>query len=152
MKERNDMELKFDITEEQVEAALEAAVSNRINEAVEYRYGGMRGAVEHYLSEIIGEKVKAEASARFDEIARGIVEEFMAQPVKLNDGWSTGRTYDTYADFIGDRLRDKFSRDYDLRSEFKRQLEGKVDKVWKEYQKDAIATMLAKAEAMKAVE
>lgn len=146
------MELKFDITDEQVEAALEAAVTNRINEAVEYRYGGMRGAVEHYLSEIIGEKVKAEANARFDEIAKGIVEEFMAQPVKLNDGWSTGKTYATYADFIGDRLREKFSRDYDLRSEFKRQLEGKVDKVWKEYQKDAIATMLAKANALSRTE
>ena len=146
------MELKFDITDEQVEAALEAAVTNRINEAVEYRYGGMRSAVEHYLSEIIGRKVETDVHGRFDEIAREVADELMSQPVKLNDGWSTGKTYDTYAEFIGDKLRDKFSRDYSVRDAFKKSLEAKTEKVWDEYKKDAIATLLAKANALSRAE
>ena len=146
------MELRFDITEEQIEAALESAVSNRVNEAVERRYGGMRGAVEHYLSEIIGRKVETEVCGRFDEIAKEVADELMSQPVKLNDGWSTGKTYDTYAEFIGDKLRDKFSRDYSVRDAFKKSLEARTEKVWDEYKKDAIATLLAKANSLSKVE
>ena len=146
------MELKFYITEEQIEEALRDTVSTMVNNAVEYRYGSMRGAVEHYVSEEIGKLVQKEAEARFDEIVEGIVAEFMERPVDLNDGWSRTERYDTYEDFISAKLRDRFSRDYRLRDEFKKQLEAKVDKVWEQYQKDAIAMLLAKANALSKAE
>ena len=147
------MELKFDITEEQIEEALRDAANARIGEAVECRYGSMRKAVEHFLEEEIGKLVQQEAEERFDAIVEEVVTDFMAKPVVLSDGWGySEKKYDTYADFIGARLRDKFSRDYSLRDEFKKQLEAKVEKVWDEYKKDAIATMLAKANALSKAE
>ena len=146
------MELKFDITEERIDEALRDTVGTMVGNAVEFKYGSMRGAVEHFIADEISKLVREEAEGRFDEIVGRIVSEFMERPVDLNDGWSRTEHYDTYEDFISAKLRDRFARDYKLRDEFREQLKAKVDKVWEQYQKDAIAMLLAKANALSKAE
>lgn len=154
MKERNDMaELKFDITEEQVQEAVKAIVREEM-ERMNDDWGGVRGLVKDEMKSVIAKLVAEEVGSRFDEIAKQAVEEHMSEPFTVDDGWGYNRTtYETYADFIRAKLHEKFKRDdYSVKREFEKRVQEKVDKAWKEYRDDAIADAMAKVEAMKAVD
>ena len=146
-------ELKFDITEEQVQEAVKAIVREELA-AMNDDWGGVRGLVRDEMKRVIAKLVADEAEGRFDEIAKQAVEEHVSEPFTVDDGWGYNRTtYETYADFIRAKLHEKFKGDdYSVKREFEKRVQEKVDKAWKEYRDDAIATAMAKVEAMKAVE
>ena len=144
-------ELKFDITEEQVQEAVKAIVREemaRMND-----FGGVRGLVKDEMKQAIAKMVADEVGDRFDEIAKQAVEEHVSEPFTLDDGWGCNRTtYASYSDFVRAKLHEKFERDgYSVKREFEKRMQQKVDKVWKEYKDDAIAEAMAKAEALKVV-
>lgn len=153
MKERNDMELKFDITEEQVQAAVKAVVREEMA-AMNDDWGGVRGLVKKEMERVIAKLVADEAGDRFDEIAKQVVEEHVSEPFELDSGWGYERKkFDTYGDFIRYKLAEKFRKDeWSVKRKFEELMQTKVDKAWNEYKVDAIATAMAKVEAMKAVE
>ena len=146
-------ELKFDITEEQVQEAVKAIVREEM-ERMNDDWGGVRGLVKDEMKSVIAKLVAEEVGSRFDEIAKQAVEEHMSEPFTVDDGWGYNRTtYETYADFIRAKLHEKFKRDdYSVKREFEKRVQEKVDKAWKEYRDDAIADAMAKVEAMKAVD
>ena len=155
MKERNDMELKFDITEEQVQEAVKAVVREELACIADYEdHYGIRGMLKAEVAKAVSRLVAEEVGSRFDEIAKQAVEEHMSEPFAVDDGWGyNSTTYASYSDFIRAKLHEKFKNDdYSVKREFEKRVKEKVDKAWKEYRDDAIATAMAKVEAMKAVD
>lgn len=149
------MELKFDITEEQVQEAVKAIVREEMAAIADtHDYYGIRNMVKGELGQLLSKLVAEEVGNRFDEIAKQAVEEHISEPFTVDDGWGYNRTtYASYTDFIRAKLHEKFKRDdYSVKREFEKRVQEKVDKVWKEYRDDAIATAMAKVEAMKTVE
>ena len=146
-------ELKFDITEEQVQEAVKAIVREEM-ERMNDDWGGVYGLVKDEMKKVIANLVAKETEGRFDEIAKQAVEEHVSEPFTLDDGWGYNRTtYATYADFVKAKLHEKFKKDeWSVKREFEKRVQEKVDKVWEEYRDDAIATVMAKIDAMKAVE
>lgn len=148
-------EIKFDITEEHVQEAVKAIVREEMKGIADtHDYYGIRNMVEGELGQLLSKLVAEEVGDRFDEIARQAVDEHMSEPFTVDDGWGYNRTtYASYSDFIRAKLHEKFSKDsWSVKREFEKRVQEKVDKVWKEYRDDAIATAMAKVEAMKAVE
>lgn len=149
------MELKFDITEEQVQEAVKAIVREEMEGIADtHDYYGIRNMVKGELGQLLSKLVAEEVGDRFDEIARQAVDEHMSEPFTVDDGWGYNRTtYASYSDFIRAKLHEKFKKDdYSVKREFEKRVQAKVDKAWEEYRDDAIATVMAKVEAMKAVE
>ena len=146
-------ELKFDITEEQVQEAVKAIVREEMA-AMNDDWGGVRGLVKDEMKRVIAKMVADEAEGRFDEIAKQAVEEHVSEPFELDCGWGYERKkFETYGDFVRYKLAEKFKKDeWSVKRKFDELMQAKVDKVWKEYKADAIAAAMAKVEAMKAVE
>jgi len=146
------MELKFDITEEQVQEAVKAIVREEMAGMADW--DGVRGLVKDEMKRAIAKLVAEETAGRFDEIARQAVEEHVSEPFELDSGWGYERKqFESYGDFIRYKLHEKFKKDdYSVRREFEKRVQTKVDKAWKEYRDDAIATAMAKVEAVKAVD
>lgn len=148
-------EIKLDITEEQVQEAVKAIVREELADMadMEDRYG-IRDMLKAEVGKVVRGLVAEEVGERFDEIARQTVEEHMSEPFTVDDGWGYNRTtYASYSDFIRAKLHEKFKKDdYSVKREFEKRVQEKVDKAWNEYRDDAIATAMAKVEAMKAVE
>lgn len=147
-------ELKFDITEEQVQEAVKAIVREEMAGMAEWELGGVRCLVKEQMKEAVAKLVAKETAGRFDEIAKQAVEEYVSEPFELDSGWGYERKqFDSYGDFIRYKLHEKFDKDsWSVRREFEKRVQAKVDKAWKEYRDDAIAVAAAKLEAVKAVD
>ena len=145
-------EIKFDITEEQVFEAVKAVVREELAHMDEW--GDVRELVKGEMKKAVAELIAEETKDKFDEIARQAVEEHVAEPFTLDDGWGYSRTtYASYGDFVRAKLHEKFEKDsWSVKREFENQVKAKVDAVWKEYRDDAVATAMAKVEALKAVD
>ena len=149
------MELKFNVTEEQVQEAVRAIVREEMAGIADSGdYYGIRGMVNEKIKDVVSKLVKAEVSDRFDEIAKDEVEKHLSEPFTVEDGWGYNRTtYESYSDFIRAKLHEKFKKDdYSVRREFEKRVQKKVDEAWAEYKKDALAAAMAKVEALKAAE
>ena len=149
------MELKFNVTEEQVHEAVKAIVREEMAESADCDdYYGIRDMVKQEIARTVSKLVAAEVSDRFDEIAKEEVEKHLSEPFTVDDGWGYNRTtYASYSDFIRAKLHEKFKKDdYSVKREFEKRVQEKVDKAWKEYRDDAIATVMAKVDVLKAVE
>ena len=149
------MELKFNVTEEQVHEAVKAIVREEMAEIADCDdYYGIRDMVKQEIARTVSKLVAAEVSDRFDEIAKEEVEKHLSEPFTVDDGWGYNRTtYASYSDFIRAKLHEKFKKDdYSVKREFEKRVQEKVDKAWKEYRDDAIATVMAKVDVLKAVE
>lgn len=148
-------EIKFDITEEQVQEAVKAIVREELADMADYedRYG-IRDMLKAEVAKAVSGLVAEEVGSRFDEMAKQAVEEHVSEPFVLDSGWGYERKqFESYGDFIRYKLHEKFERDdYTVKREFEKRVQKKVDKAWKEYRDDAIATVMAKVDAMKAVE
>lgn len=146
-------EIKFDVTEEQVQEAVKAIVREEMA-AMNDDWGGVRGLVKDEMKKVIAKLVTDEVDGRFDEIAKQAVEEHISEPFELDSGWGYERKkFDTYGDFVRYKLAEKFRKDeWSVKRKFDELMQAKVDKVWNEYKADALATAMAKVEAMKAVE
>ena len=148
-------EIKFDITDEQVQEAVKAVVREELADMADFEdHYGIRGMLKAEVAKAVSGLVAEEVGERFDEIAKQAVEEHMSEPFTVDDGWGYNRTtYASYSDFIRAKLHEKFKKDdYSVKREFEKRVQEKVDKAWKEYRDDAIATVMAKVDAMKAVE
>lgn len=148
-------EIKFDITEEQVQEAVRAIVREEMAGIADRGYHcGIRGMVKDEVGKVVSELVAEEVGDMFDEIARQAVEEHVSEPFTMDSGWGYERKqFESYGDFIRYKLHEKFERDdYSVKREFEKRVQKKVDNAWNEYKADAIATAMAKVEAMKAVE
>lgn len=149
------MELKFNVTEEQVQEAVKAIVREEMAGIADSGdYYGIRRMVNEKINDVVSKLVEAEVSDRFDEIAKEEVEKHLSEPFTVEDGWGYNRTtYERYTDFIRAKLHEKFKKDdYSVRREFEKRVQEKVDKAWKEYKKDAIAAAMAKVDSLKAAE
>ena len=146
------MELKFNVTEEQVQEAVRAIVREEMAGIADSGdYYGIRGMVNEKIKDVVSKLVKAEVSDRFDEIAKDEVEKHLSEPFTVEDGWGYNRTtYESYSDFIRAKLHEKFKKDdYSVRREFEKRVQKKVDEAWAEYKKDALAAAMAKVEALR---
>ena len=156
MKEMNDMaEIKFDITEEQVQEAVRAIVREELADMADYEdCYGIKGMLKAEVGKVVRDLVAKETAGRFDEIARQAVEEHVSEPFELDSGWGYERKqFESYGDFIRYKLHEKFDKDtWSVRREFEKRVQAKVDKAWNEYRDDAIAVATAKLEAVKAVD
>ena len=148
-------EIKFNVTEEQVQEAVKAIVREEMaGIASSNDYYGVRDMVKQEIARTVSKLVADEVSDRFDEIAREEVEKHLSEPFTVDDGWGYNRTtYESYTDFIRAKLHEKFKKDdYSVRREFEKRVQKKVDEAWAEYKKDALAIAMAKVEALKAAE
>lgn len=149
------VEIKFNVTEEQVQEAVKAIVREEMDGIADSGdYYGIQEMVNEKIKDVVSKMVEAEVSDRFDEIAKEEVEKHLSEPFTVDDGWGYNRTtYASYSDFIRAKLHEKFKKDdYSVKREFEKRVQEKVDKAWKEYRDDAIATVMAKVDALKSAE
>lgn len=148
-------EIKFDITEAQVQMAVREIVRKELEDMADFGdHYGIKGMLKEEVAKAVSGLVAEEVGDRFDEIAKRAVEEHMSEPFTVDDGWGYNRTtYASYSDFIRAKLHEKFKKDeWSVRREFEKRVQEKVDKAWKEYREDALAEAMAKVDALKAVE
>lgn len=132
--------MEFNVTEEQVERLLRQEVGAYVNAVLS------PNRVKEMARDMVKSAVMGDLSEVFSETVSTVVDEFLTEPVDINDGWDGRKHYDTFRDFFKARMREKLERSHEMRDEVSRVLKEKVDAVWKMYSDEVVAEVIARCE------
>lgn len=145
--------MEIQITQEQVDAVVEAIVRKELDNLTMYdswgderyislnEYVRQRAAsfIDKYLEEKFGKLVDDEVAeiARMETMAA-----FLQKPVKISDGWHTSE-YDSWTSFLLKRIHEKSLNDWNVNKRINDAIKKKVDELWsacaKKARQDALA-------------
>lgn len=145
--------MEIQITQEQVDAAIETIVRRELDSLTLYDSWGDGGYVDlndyirqhtkSYIKKYLEDKFGKMVDDEIAEVARmETMAAFLQEPVRISDGWHISE-YDSWTSFLLKRIHEKSLNDWNVNKRISEAIKKKVDELWsacaKKARQDALA-------------
>lgn len=146
--------MEIQITQEQVDAVIEALVRNELNniefydwDYEEYRKQSLRDYVLKKTDEVIDGYLKEKFDALIDdevaEVARmEAMAAFLAKPVRITDGYRKAE-YDSWSSYLLKQIHEHSLTEWNVNKKIRDEVDKRVRQLWEECSNKAKAAALA---------